>query len=184
MKYSLLLFLLVAVTACQPKDQPDTRPPGQVRFAELVQTLRDSTEAVTNPALKTQLLGLAVDSVKTHLFDSLELNFDGWNVRVLEIKSLPDSPGMTEIFYGMNIDDGPMNEKSRYHSIVFREQVDKQTVQSSPRQNLKVGSIVTISGTFVARARNINMESYNGYKTSKNVLANPALRVEIREVKL
>jgi hypothetical protein len=179
----IALLFLISVTGCMEEKYVDHRPAEQARLVSIVREWRDTVNASeNNVSLRRQLLGNGVDSVKTYILDSLQLQFKSWEARVLNVAPDPTAPEYTIASFGMNLDAGNMSEKTRYQSLVFTS----RTAQSAPVfasiKALEVGDIIRIEGSFNTLQKTINIDSYNNLSKSKNVLDNPEFRVEIVKV--
>ena len=183
MRNIIIAFLLFALTGCMEEQYNDRRPPQQVKFISIAQEWRDTVNAAgDNNALRQQLLSDGVNAVKEYISDSLQLQFRGWEARVLSVASDPESPGSLVAFFGMNLDGGKMTEKTRYQSAIFNSSTDKPEPVYPGIRDLKTGDIVRIDGNFKTLQKTIDIDSYNDLSRSKNVLDNPEFRVEITAV--
>jgi len=183
MKRPILFFALITLFSCQEKSNPDRIPLSQSKFTEVVKTIRNNIDHAPDEQVRRQILGIGVDSIKQYIKDSLQLEFGSWNARVLTLTDNYDYSDRIDIRLGINIDPEPMSEKTRYKSVVFRDIIDKSASGIAPEvQTLSVGDIVLISGTFVSKNGMIDMGSFNDYKISKNLFANPQFLVELREI--
>ena len=162
----------------------DNRPVEQARFVGIVREWRDTVNAAEkNEGLRRQLLEKGVDAVKNHIQDSLQLQFKGWQARVLDVAPDPTSPEYIITSLGMNLDSGLMSEKTRYRSIVFISRTSQSEPAYAILKTLKVGNNIQMDGSFITVQKTINMDSYNNLSKTKNVLDNPELRVEISQIK-
>lgn len=178
MKKLLLLILCAIVFACSQKSE-DIRPKEQVRLATIVKELRDSANAFESvPDARYNVLHGGVVRVKNFIIDSLGQKFTNWQVRVLDV-----SADKSEVAYGMNIDGGEMTESTRFKSIVFETRAyQNDTAFATISRNLKLGDVVTISGTFNSSGKNINIDPYKKKSQSKNIFDNPAFRVVVNSL--
>ena len=161
----------------------DNRPAEQARFISIVREWRDTVNAdEKNEGLGRQLLENGVDSVKAHIENSLQLQFKAWEARVLDVVPDPADPDYIVTSFAMNLDIGPMTEKTRYQSVVFTSRTATEEPVYASLEALEVGDIVRIDGRFKTVQKTINIDSYNDLSKSKNVLDNPEFRVEIGKV--
>ena len=183
MKNFIIVLAFFSLTGCLKEEYIDKRPADQVSFISVARQWRDTVNAAgTNGALRQQLLEKGVNSIKRHILDSLQLQFKSWEARVLDVGPDPTDPDYTIVSFGMNLDGGPPNEKSRYHSTVFTSRISKQEPTDPTIKALKTGDLVRIDGNFKTLLKTINIDSYNDLSRSKNVLDNPEFRVEISKV--
>ena len=179
----IALVFVISLTGCMEGKYTDNRPAEQVRFISIVREWRDTVNAAEkNEGLRRQLLENGVASVKAHIGDSLQLQFKAWEARVLDVAPDPADRDYIVASFGMNLDAGPMTEKSRYQSVVFTSRTATAEPVYAILKTLEVGYIVRIDGKFKTLQKTINIDSYNDLSKSKNVLDNPEFRVEIEKV--
>ena len=185
MRNSLIAMLLIIfLTGCMEEKYIDNRPAEQTKFASMVREWRDTVNAAEkNEALRRQLLEKGVDAVKTHIQDSLKLQFKRWEARVLDVGPDPTAPEYIITSLGMNLDSGVMSEKTRYRSVVFISRASQSEPAYVTLKTLKVGNNIQMDGSFTTMQKTINMDNYNDLSKTKNVLDNPEFRVEISQVK-
>ncbi len=182
---NVIIALLLFSSGCMEEKYTDKRPADQVGLISIARGWRDKVNAAgTNEGQRVQLLEKGVDAVKTHITDSLHLQFRSWEARVLDIAADPTEPDYIILSFGMNLDAGSLSEKTRYQSVVFTSRSSKSDPLYAKLKALKVGDIVHISGNFKTLQKTINMDSYNDLKRSKNVLDNPEFRIEIVDVEI
>ncbi|WP_026898234.1 hypothetical protein [Daejeonella oryzae] len=185
MKNLLIILLLVySLAGCKEKEYVDNRPAEQVRFIHTVRDYRDSVNAAEkNDVIRQQLLEKGVLVVKSHIQDSLQLKFNSWEARVLDIGPDPTAPEYIIASFGMNLDSGNLTEKTRYQSLVFTSRTAESDTVYAKIKSLEVGDIIRMDGNFSTLQKTINIDSYNNLSKSKNVLDNPEFRVEMAQVK-
>ena len=177
------MLLIIFQTGCMEEKYVDNRPAEQARFVNIVRERRDTVNAAgKNEALRRQLLENGVDAVKNHIQDSLQLQFKGWQARVLDVAPDPTAPEYIITSLGMNIDLGNMSEKTRYRSVVFISRTSQSEPAYATLKTLKVGNNIQTDGSFKTLQKTINIDSYNDLSKSKNVLDNPEFRVDISKV--
>ena len=180
----IVLLLLIFLTGCMEEKYIDNRPVGQTKFVSMIREWRDTVNAAEkNEGLRRQLLEKGVDAIKNHIQDSLQLQFKGWEVRVLDVAPDPTAPEYIITSLGMNLDSGVMSEKTRYQSVVFISRASQSEPAYAILKTLKVGNNIQMDGSFITVQKTINMDSYNNLSKTKNVLDNPELRVEISQIK-
>lgn len=183
MKRSILFLAFIALFACRERSGSGIRPISQSNFTEAVKTIRDDIDHAPDEQVKRQILSRGVDSIKQYIRDTLSLKFASWEARVLEVSDNYDYSDQIDIRFGINIDSIPMSEKTRYRSVVLRDIIRKSGSQTAPLAlKLRTGDIVKISGNFISKNGNIDIGSYNEYKISKNLFANPQFRVEVTTI--
>ena len=183
MRNFTIVLAFFSLTGCLKEEYIDKRPADQVSFISVARQWRDTVNVTkTNEALRQQLLEKGVISIKTHILDSLQLQFQSWEARVLDMRPDPTDPDYTIASFGMNLDGGSPNEKSRYHSTVFTSRTSKQEPTDPTIKSLKIDDLVRIDGNFKTLLKTINIDSYNDLSRSKNVLDNPEFRVELSKV--
>jgi hypothetical protein len=161
----------------------NNRPSDQTRFINIAREWRDRVNtAEKNEGLRRQLLEKGVNAVKTHIKDSLRLQFKSWEARVLDIAPDPSAPDYTVASFGMNLDPGNMSEKTRYQSLVFTSRTSESEPTYAALKTVRVGDIIRIDGSFTTMQKTINIDRYNDLSRSQNVLDNPEFRVEIDKV--
>ena len=176
----IALVLVISLTGCMEGEYTDNRPADQARFISIVREWRDTVNAAEkNEGLRRQLLEKGVDAAKAHIRDSLQLQFKAWEARVLDVAPDPAEPNVLVASFGMNLDAGPMTEKTRYQSVVFTSRTSESQPAYAILKTLTVGDLVRIDGQFKTLQKTINVDSYNDLSKSKNVLDNPEFRVEI-----
>lgn len=176
----MVMLFFFSLAGCTEEKYADKRPAEQSRFVGLIREWRDTINAAQkNPGLRMQLLEKGVFSAKTHIQDSLQLQFSLWEARVLNLAPDPTASEYIIASFGMNLDGGKMTEEFRFKSLVFTS----RTFQSDPAyailKTLKAGDIIRISGNFKTVQKTINIDSFNDLTQSKNVLDNPEFKVEI-----
>jgi hypothetical protein len=183
MRNIIIVLVFFSLTGCIKEEYIDKRPADQVSFISVARQWRDTVNVTkTNEALRQQLLEKGVNSIKTHILESLQLQFESWEARVLDVGPDPTDPDYTIVSFGMNLDGGSPNEKSRYNSVVFISRTSKQEPTDPTIKALKNGDLVRIDGNFKTLLKTINIDSYNDLSRSKNVLDNPKFRVEVSKV--
>jgi hypothetical protein len=182
----LYAIFFAALVSCSNEPLIDVRVAEQQAFVRVVKEVRDQTErvALTDPN-RPVMIDVAVKRVKAYIADTLKSEFKGWDVRVLDnIKTDPNGNEI-RITFGTSIDDFNLEETARYKSIVFREWLSDAQPQLRERlEALTVGDHVKISGSFVIRDKQINVDPYNvkEFRQSKNIFSNPEFRVDVTEV--
>ena len=177
------MLFIIFLTGCMEEKYVDNRPVGQARFVGIVREWRDTVNAAEkNEGLRRQLLEKGVDAVKTHILDSLQLQFKGWEARVLDVAPDPTAPEYIITSLGMNLESGVMSEKTRYRSVVFISRASQSEPAYATLKTLKVGNNIQMDGSFTTMQKTINMDSYNDLSKTKNVLDNPEFRVELSKV--
>ena len=176
----IALVFVISLTGCMEGKYTDNRPAEQARFISIVREWRNTVNAAEkNEGLRRQLLENGVDSVKAHIGDSLQLQFNAWVARVLNIAPDPADRDYIISSFGMNLDTGHMTENTRYQSVVFTSRTSESQPAYATLKTLTVGDIARIDGQFKTLQKTINIDSYNDLSKSKNVLDNPEFRVEI-----
>lgn len=183
MRNIIIILVIFSMTGCIKEEYIDKRPADQIRFISIARQWRDTVNAVgTNDALRQQLLEKGVNTIKAHILDSLQLHFQSWEARVMDMGPDPTDPDYTIASFGMNLEGGPPNEKSRYHSVVFTSRTSKPEPTDVIIKALKIGDLIRINGNFKTLLRTINIDSYNDLSKTKNVLDNPEFMVEVSKV--
>lgn len=180
MKKISFIIITALLFSCGEKNRISNRPTEQVKFVNLIQSLRDQVNAAEkDKALKSDLLQRGVPYVKQYIRDSLQLKFNAWEARVLDIKENYPQQGATELKFGMAYDLSDILEKLRYRSIVLSSQNPADSKISAILKNLKPGDYLKLSGEIIEKEGFIDIDSYSNYKFSKNIFDNAEFKVQI-----
>ncbi len=179
-------ILVVCLLSCNNEQRTDTRPADQQSFIAIVKGLKDQAEKIPlTDGNRPVVIDNGVKRLKQYITDTLNSQFDSWDVRVLDNKMTDPNGGDTRITFGMSIDNFDLEETSRFRSIIFRESISNvQPPLREKLQKLKVGDHVKISGSFVTRDKKIDVDPYNvkEFNISKNIFSNPEFRTDISEL--
>jgi hypothetical protein len=172
MKSSIVICLLIILSSCGQNAGENTGPNEQIKFVKYVKALRDTVNnSEQNKSLRGILLENGISATKIYVKDSLQLKFNSWQAKVLEII---DRQTSKEVNIGLTLD--PTN-KSAQKSIVFSSLLD----QSGEKilEGIKAGDQVKISGSFIEKKGFIDIDNYSDYKFSKNVFDNPEFKTKL-----
>ncbi len=174
---------LASLLSCSNKPLPDVRVAEQRSFVGVVKQARDQADrvALTDPN-RPVMIDVAVKRVKAFIADTLNSQFTGWDVRVLDNTKTDPNGSEIRIAFGSSIDDFNLEETARFKSVVFKEWLsDAKSPLREKLQALNVGDHVKITGSFVSRDKKIDIDPYNEkeYKKSKNIFSNPEFRVDV-----
>ncbi len=182
MRNLIIALLIFSLTGCKD-EYIDKRPAEQSAFVRIAREWRDTVNAPVNQeTLRLQLLEKGVNTLKSHIVDSLGLQFQSWEARVLDVGTDPSDAEYTITSFGMNLDEGVPDEKTRYQSLVLTSRTSKSDPAYTAIKSLKTGDLLRISGSFAMLLKTINIDSYNDLSKSKNVLDNPEFRVDVGKV--
>ncbi|HXI00207.1 MAG TPA: hypothetical protein VNI52_08040 [Sphingobacteriaceae bacterium] len=182
MRNFILSLIVFSFMGCLEEKYIDKRPSDQVNFLTAARQWRDSVNTNTTPAMRQKYLEKGVSEVKTHIIDSLQLRFESWEARILDIGPDPTDKDYTITSFGMNLDGGLPNEKTRYQSVVFTSRTVKSEPVDATIKTLQIGDLVRISGNYKMLLKTINVDSYNDLSKSNNVLDNPEFRIELSKL--
>ena len=175
-----LIIISTLLFSCGEKVLVSNRPAEQIKFVNLIQSLRDQVKAAEkDKAQRSMLLERGVPYVKQFIKDSLQLKFNAWEARVLDIKENYPHQGSTELKLGIAYDPSAILEKLRYQSIVLNYQNQADSEVSKLLKEFKTGDYVKINGEFIEKEGFIDIDSYSSYKFSKNIFDNPEFKVKI-----
>lgn len=175
MKAITVICMLFILSSCGQNDADITGPNEQIKFVKYIKALRDTVNtSEQNKALRSALLENGISSTKIYVKDSLQMKFNSWEVKVLDII---DKQTSIEVNVGLMLD--PTN-RSAQKSIVFSSLSDQSG--KSIIEGIKAGDQVKISGNFIEKKGFIDIDNYSDYKFSKNVFDNPEFKIKITAI--
>lgn len=177
MKNLIIAILILGLASCGQKVVEDKRPAEQISLINFIRDIRDKVNAAgEDKALRGAILDQGVANTKAYVKDSLNLKFNKWQAKLVEIKQNMRNPAITDLVLVMNIDQ---ENQSTEKSIVLRASAADEQLSRSLK-DLKAGDQLIISGDFIEKNGFIDIDSYSRYKFSKNVFDNPEFKTTIR----
>jgi hypothetical protein len=172
MKAITVICMLFILSSCGQNDDESTGPNEQIKFVKYLKVLRDTVNSSEqNKDLRSILLEKGISSTKIYVKDSLQMKFNFWQAKVLDII---DKQPIIELNVGITLD--PTN-KSAQKSIVLSSLLDQ--TNKAIITGIKAGDQVKISGIFIDKKGFIDIDNYSDYKFSKNVFDNPEFKTKI-----
>lgn len=176
MKNLIIALIMLGFSSCGQKTVEDKRPADQMNFVKYVKELRDRVNAAgEDKTLRGNILDQGVIDVKAYVKDTLNLKFNKWQAKVLEIKQNSQNPASTDVKLGMTID--PDNQSAEKAIVLSSSVID--AALSKTIKTLKTGDQVIVSGDYIEKKGFIDIDSYSRYKFSKNVFDNPEFKTNI-----
>ncbi|MFA5245726.1 MAG: hypothetical protein WC380_10535 [Pedobacter sp.] len=177
MKNLIVILILLGFSSCGQKAIEDKHPAEQISFINFVRDIRDKVNAAEeDKALRAAVLDQGVADTKAYVKDSLNLNFNKWQAKLIEIKQNVRNPAITDLLLVINMDQ---ENQSAEKSIVLRGSAADEQLSLSLK-DLKPGDQLIFSGDFIEKNGFIDIDSYSRYKFSKNVFDNPEFKINIK----
>jgi hypothetical protein len=175
MKATIAICMLFILFSCGQNAGDNIGPNEQIKFVEYIKALRDTVNiSEENKALRSVLLENGISSTKIYVKDSLQMKFNAWQAKVLDII---DRQTSIEVNVGITLD---LTNTSAQKSIVFSSLLDQSG--KAITEGIKAGDQVKISGIFIDKKGFIDIDNYSDYKFSKNVFDNPEFKIKLTSI--